>query len=133
MKLNFANEEREVPMKRILVVDDDKIVLKLIESYLVPEGYDLIFAEDGLDGIMKVKNESPDLVVLDVVLPEINGYDICYQLRFNEEFEHVPIVLVTEREDEIGEKIGQRVNMRYIQKPVGKDELLEKIRELIGE
>jgi len=117
--------------EKILVVDDDPASVRLVEGILKNENYNVSSAQDGLDALVKIKNENPQLVVLDVMLPEINGYDICYQLRFNKEFEKIPIVLMTSREQEMDNAIGKRVNIDYVHKPVDSKLLIDKIRLLL--
>ena len=98
--------------EKILIVDDDPTSIKLVESILVKSNYETISAVDGLDALVKIKSENPDLVVLDIMMPEINGYDVCFQLRFNDEFKKLPIILLTKRERELDDKISQKVNER---------------------
>ncbi|MGE0268964.1 MAG: PleD family two-component system response regulator [Candidatus Omnitrophota bacterium] len=117
--------------KKILVVDDDPGTLKLVGVLLKSKGFDVLLAEDGLEAMLKIQNEGPDLVVLDVMLPEINGYDICFQLRFNKDYEKIPILLLTKREQEINEMIGQRVNIEYMAKPIDRELFFEKIHQLL--
>ena len=116
---------------KILVVDDDPTVVKLIESILKSKDYEVLTAEDGLDALVKIKNENPDLVILDIVMPEINGYDVCCELRFNKDYEKIPILIVTETEQEIDDAIGERVNIGYIQKPIESEAILSKLKHLL--
>ncbi|HLF17930.1 MAG TPA: response regulator [Candidatus Omnitrophota bacterium] len=117
--------------QKILVVDDDVSTIKLVETVLKSKGYGTFSAVDGLDALVKIKTQDPDLVVLDIMMPEINGYDVCYQLRFNDDFKKLPIVLLTKREQELDEKISQKVNIEYVPKPVDSKLLLEKIEKLL--
>ena len=117
--------------KKILVVDDEPATLKLIESLLNSKGYETTLAKDGLESLVSIQKEEPDLVVLDVEMPEINGYDVCYQLRFNAQYEKLPIILLTKRDQEIDEKIGKRVNIAYVPKPINSDLLFETIESLL--
>ena len=116
---------------KILVVDDDPGNLRMVEAIVRGHGYEVLTAYDGLDALVKVKSGHPDLVVLDIMMPEINGYDVCYQLRFNKDFEKIPIVLLTVRDQEIDESIGKRTNIDYMHKPVIAKILLEKIDNLL--
>lgn len=118
--------------RNILVVDDEPATLKLVESLLSSNDYGVLSAKDGLDGLLMIQSEKPDLVILDVMMPEINGYDVCYQLRFNQDYEKIPIILLTKRDQEINEKISKRVNIEYVPKPIDSPLLLEKIRSLLN-
>ena len=116
---------------KILVVDDDPGNLRMVEAIVRGHGYEVLGAYDGLDALVKIKEARPDLVVLDIMMPEINGYDVCYQLRFNKDFAKIPIILLTVRDQEIDESIGKRTNIEYIHKPVIANVLLEKIDSLL--
>ena len=118
--------------KRILIVDDDPVVLHLVESMLKANGYEVDKAADGLDALVKIKQEPPDIVILDIIMPEINGYDVCCELRFNKEFMQIPILILTETEQEIEDSIGKRVNIEYLKKPVVANLLLDKIKFLLS-
>lgn len=118
--------------KRILVVDDDYGVIRLVSSILRTQGLEVDSAMDGLDALVKIKKEHYDCVVLDVMMPEINGYDVCYQLRFNKDFEHIPILILTSREQELTPELGQREDIEYLQKPVDSKLLLERIQQLLS-
>jgi len=117
--------------KKILVVDDDPTTNKLVCSLLKEKGYAVISAVDGLDALANIERDTPDLVVLDVMMPEIDGYDVCYQLRFNSKFVKIPIILLTSREQELDDSIARRVNIEYVSKPVDSKILFERIDFLL--
>ncbi len=118
--------------KKILIVDDDPIVVRMVQSVLKNHDYEVVAASDGLDALVAVKNEKPQLVILDVMMPEINGYDVCYQLRFNKDYEKIPILLMTIRDQELDSGLGKRVNIAYLQKPIDGKMLVAKIEMLLG-
>ena len=118
--------------KRILIVDDDPVVLHLVESMLKANGYEVDKAADGLDALVKIKQEPLDVVILDIIMPAIKGYDVCSELRFNKEFMQIPILILTETEQEIEDSIGKRVNIEYLKKPVVANLLLDKIKFLLS-
>ena len=117
--------------KKILVVDDDPTTNQLVCSLLKSEGYETISAIDGLDALANIQRDCPDLVVLDVMMPELNGYDVCYQLRFTDKFKKIPIILLTQRSKEIDDNISMRTNIEYISKPVDSKILFSKIEKLL--
>lgn len=117
--------------KKILVVDDDPVVIKLVETMLKNRGFDVDTAVDGLDALAKIKTSDPALIILDVMMPEINGYDVCYQLRFNDDFKRIPIILLTSRARELDKKISDRSNISYISKPVDANLILKEIEVLL--
>lgn len=117
---------------KVMVVDDEPATLKLLESILSSNGYEVVSATNGLDALVGIQNEHPELVVLDVMIPEVNGYDVCFQLRFNSEFKKIPIILLTKRDQEIDDRIGERVNIAYVPKPINSEKLLQKIQDLLS-
>lgn len=117
--------------KKILVVDDDPVIIRLVQSFLSSKGFEVVTAYDGLDALVQIKRESPELVVLDIEMPEINGYDVCHELRFNSDFDKIPIILLTIREQELDERLGKKINIEYLPKPVDTNKLLEKINQMI--
>jgi DNA-binding response OmpR family regulator len=119
--------------KRILVVDDDYGVIRLVSSILRTHGFEIDSASDGLDALVKIKKENFDCVVLDIMMPEINGYDVCYQLRFNPDYKHIPIVILTSREQELDKNLSHREDIEYLQKPVDSQLLLDRIQFLLSE
>ena len=119
-------------MKKILIVDDDVVIVRLVEAFLSSKGFKVLSEADGLSAMATIKKEKPDLVILDVILPELNGYDICYILRFGDNFEHVPIILISEREKEVDEEIFEKTDIEYLQKPINTEILLKKIKYLLN-
>ncbi|MBF0479680.1 MAG: response regulator [Candidatus Omnitrophica bacterium] len=118
--------------KKILVVDDDPVVVKLVSATLQKEGYEVLTASDGLDAMVLIDKEKPDLLVLDIMLPEINGYDICYNLRFDEHFPPLPVVLISSCEPVMHEMVFRRTNIYFMGKPINTKLLLEKIHLMLS-
>ena len=117
--------------QKILVVDDDKAVIALLESLLSGQGYKVSAANDGLDAMVQVRNNIPDLIILDIMMPELNGYDVCGNLKFDERFKHIPIIVLTSREQELAPRISQLMGIGYMQKPIDSKILLEKIQNIL--
>ncbi len=112
-------------MKKILVVDDDKNICELLDIYLKSEGYETVFAYDGSEAVTTAKKENPDLIILDVMMPVINGWEACKLLR---NFTSVPIIMLTAL-DTLENKI-QGLNIGaddYIVKPFEPTEVLARI------
>ena len=119
--------------KKIIVVDDEPDILKTMEIFLKCEGFDVITAVDGIEGLEKIKKETPDLVILDVMLPKLDGYKVCRLLKFDRNYKNIPIVIFTARAQEIDEKKAKEVKAdAFITKPFQPDVFLAKIRELLG-
>jgi len=122
----------ELPkLKKILVVDDDRSITTMLESLLSAAGYTVLVAYDGLDAMVKVKSHLPDVIILDVMMPEINGYDVCSNLKFDEQYKHIPIIVLTSREQELDQRIAKFMGIDYMQKPIDRKILLEKIQNTL--
>ena len=119
--------------KKILVVDDDPGLIKLVAELLKSKAFDVVTAADGLDCMVMVKKEKPDLIVLDIMMPEINGYNVCRNIKFDKEFKETPILLLTSRDQELDPNIGQMMNIDYLHKPLNRELFFEKINQLLGE
>lgn len=118
--------------KTILVVDDVDVNIQLLTTYLSSEGYNVISANNGVDAIEKVRKECPDLVLLDVMMPKMNGFEVCKKIKSNEETNFIPVILVTAL-NELQDKIkGMNSGADdFISKPFNKLELLARVRSLL--
>jgi DNA-binding response OmpR family regulator len=118
---------------KILVVDDDLGLIKLLGAVLKTKGYDVLTASEAPRGLEMAMKQAPDLIVLDVMMPIINGYNICRLLKSQEKHKHIPIVLLTSRSTEDDRKIGKEVGAdAYMAKPLNTEEFLVKVRELLA-
>jgi two-component system alkaline phosphatase synthesis response regulator PhoP len=128
-----SDEKTEQQTQRILVVDDEEGIVKLVKMYLEHYHYEVITANDGQEGLEKAKTDKPDLIVLDLMLPKINGYKVCGLLKKDTKYAKTPIVLFTAKAQEKDVKLGEEVGAdAYITKPFEPEVLLSKIEELIG-
>jgi len=118
--------------KKILLVDDEIQLVDVVKIRLEAIGYDVIPAYDGQEALDKARREKPDLIILDLMLPKIDGYKVCRMLKFDEKYKHIPIILFTARAQEEDVKMGEEVGGdAYIIKPFDPQALLDKIKELI--
>jgi DNA-binding response OmpR family regulator len=118
--------------KRIALVDDEPDILKTTSIFLKAEGFDVLTATDGITALELIKKERPDLIVLDIMLPKIDGYKICRILKFDDRYKNIPIVIFTARAQELDEKKAKEVKAdAYITKPFQPEGLLGKIRQLL--
>ena len=121
-------------MKKILIVDDEVDIVETISFMLKAKGYETLTANDGEEGLRKAKEENPDLIVLDVMMPKINGYKICRLLKFDTKYKNIPIVMVTARGQAQDIAIGEETGAdEYITKPFEFNELYEVIKKHLGE
>jgi CheY-like chemotaxis protein len=148
--------------KKVLVVDDDENTVKFLSVALSENGYEPVGAYDGEEGLQKVEETNPDLILLDVMMPKRTGFVLFKQLRRNEKFKHIPVMMLTGVADVLEEDESQasgdtlerpydslRESLRkaikkmreeglvrpekFVDKPIDPDELIMAVKELIGE
>ena len=119
-------------LKKILVVDDEFDLVEMVTMRLEANNYQVISALDGQEGLDKARNEKPDLIILDLMLPKIDGYKVCRMLKFDEKYKQIPIILFTARAQESDMKLGEEVGAdAYLTKPFEPGILLAKVSELL--
>ena len=118
--------------RKILVIEDDMDIAELVKLVLETESYTVESVLDPLEAIDKAKSYKPDAILLDLLMPKLNGWEIFKQLRKDKEFDNVPIAILTAKSEEIDTMVGLHVMNAdgYITKPFGKQELIDKINEL---
>ncbi|MCB9770972.1 MAG: response regulator [Candidatus Omnitrophica bacterium] len=117
---------------RILIIDDDPTIIKLTESILTTNGYETLTTSDAPIGLEMAMKEKVDLIILDVMLPIINGFNICRLLKSQEKYKMIPIILLTSRTEEEDRKIGYEVGADdYIAKPLNRENFLKIIADLL--
>ena len=120
--------------KRILVVEDEAELVKAIQIRLEQAGYEAMVAYDGQEGLKKAHKDKPDLIILDLMLPKMDGYWVCDLLKHDKRYNSIPIIIFTARAQESDIKMGQEVGAdAYITKPFEYQVLLDKIKELLKE
>ncbi len=120
--------------KRILVVDDEVELIKAIQIRLEQAGYEALFAYDGQQGLEKAHKEKPDLIILDLMLPKMDGYKVCALLKGDTKYNKIPIIMLTVRAQDTDEKLGLELGAdAYITKPFQHEVVLAKIKELLKE
>ena len=121
--------------KKILLVDDSTTTLMMEEMILKKStSYECITAKDGLDAIARAVEESPDLVLMDVVMPRMNGFEACKRMRLESSLRETPIILVTTRGEEEYVEAGYQSGCNdYITKPINSRELVTLLHSYIGE
>jgi len=120
--------------KRILVIEDDPASLRLMQYILEHKGYEVLTAVNGLDGLKKARSEEPDLVILDVMLPGMDGFDICYHLRAEPQTAKLPILMLSAKAREVDRDTGLKVGADYyITKPVAPAEIISNVEALLAQ
>jgi len=118
--------------RKILVVDDEAVLVETIAYNLEQAGYQVLTAADGGSALEAARRETPDLVILDIMLPEMDGLEVCRQLRREHTTATIPIMMLTAKGDEIDKVVGLEVGADdYVTKPFGRRELLARVRALL--
>jgi two-component system alkaline phosphatase synthesis response regulator PhoP len=118
--------------KRILIADDEEDLVTTLQFALEKKGYVCLTAYDGKEALNKAKSENPDLIVLDIMMPKMNGYEVSRLLKFDIRFKHIPIVMLTARTQEKDKEIGQDTGAdAYMTKPFGMDDLIGTISNML--
>lgn len=118
--------------KKVLVVDDEPDTLELVKLVLESGGFEAVLANNGIEAFTQIENEKPDLVLLDIMMPDMDGWDVFRKIR--ERNSNIPIAILTAKAQNIDKLLGLHVLKAddYITKPFGKNELISKVRKMTG-
>jgi DNA-binding response OmpR family regulator len=123
-----------MPRKKILLVDDSNTILMMERMILTKGPYDLVTASDGAEAVEKALSERPDLILMDVVMPKMNGFDACRRIRGEESIGTTPIIMVTTRGEVQNVETGFESGCNdYVTKPINGAELMAKLKTYLGE
>lgn len=118
--------------KKILIVEDEKDILQLVKLYLEKEGFRTVTATTGVEGLTQVKTEKPDLIVLDLMLPELDGLEVCKRLRSHVDTAMLPIIMLTAKAEESDTIIGLELGADdYVTKPFSPKTLVARVKALL--
>jgi len=119
--------------KTVFIVDDEEFFIKPIQLFLEKKGFNVETASDGMKGLQQARAVNPDVIMLDLMLPAVDGYQICRMLKGDRKFKHIPVIIVsakdTERDKQLGKQSGADT---YITKPVVPETLLKEINALLS-
>ena len=117
--------------KKILIVEDERDILQLVKLYLEKEGFRTLTATTGTEGLSSAKQDKPDLIVLDLMLPEIDGLEVCKRLRSAPETAMLPIIMLTAKAEESDQVIGLELSADdYVTKPFSPKALVARVKAL---
>lgn len=120
-------------MSKVIVIDDEPFILMMIEDKLKKAGIKVITLRESINAVSVVKNEKPDLIILDWMMPELSGIDLCKMLKSEPDIAKIPIFMLTAKGQEADEQLGLKCGVtRYITKPFSPKSLLEMIEETLG-
>lgn len=118
--------------EKILIVDDEADLVETLTFRLEAAGYKAISAHDGLEGLNVARAEKPDLIILDVMMPKMDGYQVCRLLKFDQNMKNIPIIMLTARGQEQDKQTGGQVGADvYMTKPFDSKILISKVEELL--
>jgi two-component system, OmpR family, alkaline phosphatase synthesis response regulator PhoP len=123
-----------MPGKKILVVEDDALIRELDRVNLESAGFAVVLATDGFQGLEMARTENPDLIVLDIMLPKMDGFKVCRILKFDDKYKHIPIIMLTARIQEVDKETGFKTGADgYMTKPYDPEELIKKINQVLAD
>jgi len=123
---------QEHPLARVLVVDDEPDLVRILEFGLKAAGYQVDTANDGQEGLKKARELKPDIILLDLMLPKLDGYKVCRLLKFDERYKHIPIMILSARTQEGDQNLAHEMGAnRFMTKPYEFAEILEHIKALL--
>jgi len=120
--------------KKVLCIEDDSEMIDLIKLILERKGFQFVGAVGGREGLEAIAREKPDLVLLDIMMPDIDGWDVYRQMKANEESKDIPVIVVTAKAQSIDKVLGLHIAKvdDYVTKPFGPKELLRSIDKVLG-
>ena len=118
--------------KKVLIVDDERDIVETLRFILECENLDCLVAYDGEEALNLAKTQNPDLIILDVMLPKINGYKVCRLLKFDAKYKHIPILMVTAKTQEEDKIIGEETGANeYVTKPFDIETLTKLVKKYL--
>ena len=118
---------------KVLVVDDEVNITQILEFSIGAEGFEVITAQNGEEAIERARRERPDLIILDIMMPKIDGYEACRILKANPLTKNIPVLLLTAKGRDIDRRLGYEVGATdYIVKPFSPNKLIERIHRLLS-
>lgn len=122
----------DTPRARVLVVDDEPDLVRILEFALRAAGYQVEVAGDGQEGLKKARDTRPDIILLDLMLPKLDGYKVCRMLKFDERYRHIPIVILSARTQEGDQSLALEMGANlFVTKPYEFEEILGHIETLL--
>lgn len=119
--------------KKILLVDDEPEIQLIISSRLSDLGFEVLCAMDGQEGLDIARKESPDAIMLDLMLPKLDGYKVCRMLKFDKAFENIPIIIFSAKGSDADKKLAEQVGAdAYLVKPFDQTVFVQTIQRLLG-
>jgi DNA-binding response OmpR family regulator len=120
--------------KKILIIEDSKLLSTMLEARFREKEFEVLVSSDGADGLQKAKEKSPDIIILDLILPKLSGEYVCKEIRNDQRLKQTRIIMVTTKDNDADRIIGKVIGADiYLPKPLDMDKLLQEIERLIAE
>ncbi|MCH7764190.1 MAG: response regulator [Candidatus Marinimicrobia bacterium] len=118
--------------KKILIIDDEESFVDPVIMFLEKNGAKAVWSKDGLSGLKAARSENPDLILLDLMLPGMNGFQVCRLLKFDEKYNHIPVLILSAKDSQEDINLGMEGGCdEYITKPLDFEELIHKINKYL--
>ncbi len=118
---------------KILVIDDSKVIRMRVREMLPPGNFEVLEAKDGIEGLNLIRQERPNLIMLDFLLPKMSGWDVFQEIQTHSDLQTIPLVLMSGRKEEVAEKITEPFEyFAFVEKPFEKKQLVDAIKEAMG-
>ena len=120
--------------KRVLIIEDEKDMVRLLKIRLESQGnYEIVCAYDGMEGLSLAQKINPDRIILDLMLPKLDGYRVCRMLKFSDKYKHIPIIIYSARSQDEDKKLACNCGAdAYISKSLGQEVLIDKLHKIIS-
>ena len=119
--------------QKILIIDDEQDIVETLQFTLETEGYECHTAFDGEEGLRLAKELFPDLIILDVMMPKMNGFKICRLLKYDNAYKNIPIIMLTARSQDEDKSLGEETGANeYVTKPFELEDIIQKIKGYLG-
>lgn len=119
--------------KTILLVDDEPDIRAVVGARLTSMGFNVLLAKDGQEGLDLARKESPDAILLDLMLPKLDGHKVCRMLKFDKSFQHIPVIIFSAKEGEVDKKLAEQAGAdAYLPKPFDLKVFTQTIQKLTG-
>ncbi|MCM8784385.1 MAG: response regulator [Candidatus Omnitrophica bacterium] len=133
MKKDTPEKEKTAEQKKILIIDDEPETVKELIEHLESAGYKVTLALSGNEGLRKLREAPADLIILDLMLPEMNGYKVARFIKFDKRFRNIPLVMFSARSDKLGEEPAKEVGVdAWFTKPFKPQEMFPALEKLLG-
>jgi two-component system response regulator VicR len=121
--------------KRVVCIEDEPEMIELVQLILGKKGFNVIGANGGIEGLEIVRREKPDLILLDLMMPDMDGWEVYQQIKANPELRRIPVIVVTAKAQSIDKVLGLHIAKvdDYITKPFGPQELMESVEKILSQ